>query len=537
MREKKEEKKKKEKPQTSELRSRPSTTPHVFVSWFREVESEEEVGEKDCYFEPLDRIPSSVSYLVDLPSDSDEDEDDDVRISFASAIAPPTDLRCVTFSREEFLVEHDDNPDLGGYDYDVWMAEPTSIKERRRRLLQGMGFASSKDLAAALRSRSSNLKAVSTARPASGEHALESELPPPYPAPSQNQLAIFKCRSENELTRGAPPSAEPALPRAASAPPTLWGHSAQKRTGDGSGGAGVRETKEGGSLVPTNGGVCRVKNLDTGKEFVVSELGRDGTWRRLNDGQIASQMSMEEFDQFLGNSPIVKELMRRANQRGSGREPQSNDQSVPSLGGSKSSKSGFRKKRGWLKNIKFVANSVTGLITEKEKGDAGSRAAGKSSADSSSELMKVRQHGKSYKELTGLYMTQEIHAHQGSIWSIKFSLDGRHLASAGEDRVVRVWQVQECDILSSPLRRQDARSSRGSMADGSPERSPLLGTQPSKSTKKNKSRKRSVPDYIVMPEVIFSLSEKPVCSLEGHLDDILDLSWSKSQVHPALLPF
>ncbi|XP_065046986.1 uncharacterized protein LOC135678298 [Musa acuminata AAA Group] len=496
-----------------------------------EAESEEEVGEKDCFFEPLDRIPSSVSFLVDLPSDSDEDEDDDVRFSFASAIAPPTDLRCVTFSREEFLVEHNDNPDLGGYDYDVWMAEPTSIKERRSRLLQGMGFASSKDLAAALRNRSSNLKAVSTAPAASGEHTLESGLPPPYPAPSQNQLAIVKCRSDNELvtTRGAPPSAEPALPRAASAPPTLWGHSAQQKTGAGGGAAGVKEAKEGGSLVSANGGVCRVKNLDTGREFVVSELGKDGTWRRLNDVQTGSQMSMEEFEQFLGNSPIVKELMRRANLRGSGREPQSNDQPVPSLDGSKSSKSGYRKKRGWLKNIKFVASSVTGLKTEKEKGDAGWRAAGKSSADSSSELMKVRQHGKSYKELTGLYMTQEIHAHQGSIWSIKFSWDGRHLASAGEDRVVRVWQVQECDILSSPLRRQEARSSRLSMADGSPERSPLLGTQPSKSTKKSKSRKRSVPDYIVMPEVIFSLSEKPVCSLEGHLDDILDLSWSKSQ--------
>jgi hypothetical protein len=33
-----------------------------------------------------------------------------------------------------------------------------------------------------------------------------------------------------------------------------------------------------------------------------------------------------------------------------------------------------------------------------------------------------------------------------------------------------------------------------------------------------------------VPETVFSLSEKPVCSFTGHLDDVLDLSWSRSQV-------
>jgi len=44
---------------------------------------------------------------------------------------------------------------------------------------------------------------------------------------------------------------------------------------------------------------------------------------------------------------------------------------------------------------------------------------------------KVRQYGKSFKELTTLYMHQEIQAHQGSIWIMKFILDGHYLSSVG----------------------------------------------------------------------------------------------------------
>ena len=63
----------------------------------------------------------------------------------------------------------------------------------------------------------------------------------------------------------------------------------------------------------------------------------------------------------------------------------------------------------------------------------------------------MHQSGKSSKDLTGLYMCHEIQAHEGSIWSIKFSADGQRLASAGEDSVVRVWQVVETNTPPSSL--------------------------------------------------------------------------------------
>nr|XP_029117422.1 WD repeat-containing protein 44 isoform X2 [Elaeis guineensis] len=517
-----------------------------------EDEEEEEAG--DCFFESLDRVQSSVSFAVDIPSSDDEDEEDDMRISFSSAIAPPCDFRLISFAaQEEVGCETDD--DRGGgqdFDYDIWMAESMemSLKERRLRLLQGMGLTSSKDLARSCsRIRSGRIPSsglassrLSSCVIASDDAALAVDVAAKAASASPVSFSlpvIARCRSDTELAasmvRGsASPGPAPALIRADSAPPSIsdqrglsrmWGMLGQEGGGTGTGG---RDVVDSPSL--TLASSMRIKNLDTGKEFVVSEIGKDGTWGRLNDLQTGLQLTLDEFEKFLGYSPIVKELMRRVNLGCEGSHKSSTSTSSQQA---KSSKLSGRKKGGWFKNIKFVASSMTGLISEKDKGDAGSNAMGKSSSGSnSSDWLKVHQHGKSYKELTGLYMCQEIHAHQGAIWTLKFSSDWRYLASAGEDRIIHVWQVIECDALSSSLRRRESRSfshPHQPRANGSLDPSLPLGLQPSRKTKKGKSSKKSIPEYVVMPETIFSLTEKPVCSFEGHLDDVLDLSWSKSQ--------
>nr|BAC16044.1 hypothetical protein [Oryza sativa Japonica Group] len=134
--------------------------------------------------------------------------------------------------------------------------------------------------------------------------------------------------------------------------------------------------------------------------------------------------------------------------------PHSGQLASPSGGApSKAEKpSGGKKKVGWLKNIKSVAISFiqdkdssgnsksTPSTTTSSAADATSSS---SSSASSSERLKAHQSGKSCKELTGLYMCQEIMAHEGSIWSIKFSTNGRWLASAGKDHVVCIWLVVE----------------------------------------------------------------------------------------------
>ncbi|KAF5728324.1 WD repeat-containing protein 44 [Tripterygium wilfordii] len=289
--------------------------------------------------------------------------------------------------------------------------------------------------------------------------------------------------------------------------------------------------------------VCTIKNLDNGKEFMVNEIKEDGTWNKLKEVATGRQLTIEEFEMSVGTSPIVQELMRRQNVEEGHRE--SLDSNANNGIGSISKS---KKKGSWFRSIKNVASSITNhkerrssdeRDTSSEKGGRRSSSATDDSQDGSfhgPERVRVRQYGKSCKEFTALYKSQEIQAHNGSIWSVKFSLDGRYLASAGEDCVIHVWQVVESERKGELLleKAEDSNLNNLLMANGSPESSSLSPTVDNHPEKKRRgrasiSRKSLSLDYIFVPDTVFALSDKPVCSFRGHLDDVLDLSWSKSQ--------
>ncbi|KAK9670574.1 hypothetical protein RND81_13G210500 [Saponaria officinalis] len=112
---------------------------------------------------------------------------------------------------------------------------------------------------------------------------------------------------------------------------------------------------------------------------------------------------------------------------------------------------------------------------------------------------KVHVNKKSVKELSALFEVQEIRAHKGIIWSMKFSPDGQYLASGGEDGVVRVWRVKSVD----------------SCCDSVPQES-----TPRKDTK--------VKIPVVVPDKMFQIEETPLREFCGHDSDVLDLAWSNS---------
>jgi WD repeat-containing protein 44 len=380
---------------------------------------------------------------------------------------------------------------------DLWTSQPAPVQERRRQLLHLMGLAGDPSLA----------------RPESGRSAsVDAEAPPP-PSP------VERSRSGG------------AAPGSAGRPP-LGGGRLQSSLDDPS---------------------CLIRNLDDGSEFVVRE---EFCLREVGTGR---QLSLEEFELFIGRSPIVQELMRRQSFSTPNSNSTSNSQSGASTpmerSSSGSSNGGLRSKRSssWLRSIRSVASSMVTQSrdrrssndkdTSSEKGGHHSSSATDDSQDSvpchGPDRVKVQQYGKSYKELSGLFMTQEMQAHNGSIWSIKFSPDGRYLASAGRDRVIHVWEVVEFERVPKERDVDENENCNPFLAIECNESSePMVSSAAPIGSNWDKKLRATVlhsggsvsSDRLMVPEYVFALSQKPVITFAGHSADVLDLCWSKSQV-------
>uniref|UniRef100_A0A1D1XPG7 WD repeat-containing protein 44 n=1 Tax=Anthurium amnicola TaxID=1678845 RepID=A0A1D1XPG7_9ARAE len=452
--------------------------------------------------------------------------------------------------------------------YDVWMSEPASVEERRRHLLRQMGLIGDPSVSRRKQPGQGDGDGEEGGDDDDQAAGLEpgrlSEMGRSVSCDGlcrqqdSSSCAIARSRSDGAVNpnsaglvhRQHPPN-KPPVARS----PSSGGNANDSHDSD----VGREDSLEDGEHPDRHCDLyCTIKNLDNGVEFVVKELREDGMWNKLREVGTGRQLTMEEFQSsVIGHSPIVQELMRRQNVEAAGggsgkREGSRAVDSGPAVNGLKT-----KKKGSWLKSIKNVAGTVVQRMerrssderdTSSEKGGRRSSSATDDSQDAQSqhgpERVKVRHYGKSWKEFSGLYMSQEIRAHNGSIWSIKFSLDGRYLASAGEDCVIHIWQVMEMerkgDLLTergagAPSAEDVSSHPFSAFSNGSPE--PLLLLSNFDTNNVDKKRRAKVPatrksfsfDQIVMPENVFALSEKPVCSFLGHLEDVLDLSWSKSQ--------
>ncbi|CAK9795885.1 WD repeat-containing protein 44 [Anthophora plagiata] len=108
--------------------------------------------------------------------------------------------------------------------------------------------------------------------------------------------------------------------------------------------------------------------------------------------------------------------------------------------------------------------------------------------------------------------------HVGPVWCMKFSVCGRLLATAGQDRVLRIWVLRDAFTYFqemrakynaekvSPTPSQESLVSQQSMEDPNVVASAFSEIEGTKSP--------------FMP--------KPFCTYTGHTSDLLDVSWSKN---------
>ncbi|CAG5076075.1 Similar to WDR44: WD repeat-containing protein 44 (Bos taurus) [Cotesia congregata] len=122
-------------------------------------------------------------------------------------------------------------------------------------------------------------------------------------------------------------------------------------------------------------------------------------------------------------------------------------------------------------------------------------------------------------EFSNLQHVQDLSGeHVGPVWCMKFSACGRLLATAGQDRVLRIWVLRDAftyfqDMRTkynaekvSPTPSQESLVSQQSMEDPNIIASAMSEVEGTKSP--------------FMP--------KPFCTYTGHTSDLLDVSWSKN---------
>nr|CAI5843943.1 unnamed protein product [Callosobruchus analis] len=107
--------------------------------------------------------------------------------------------------------------------------------------------------------------------------------------------------------------------------------------------------------------------------------------------------------------------------------------------------------------------------------------------------------------------------HEGPIWCMKFSCCGRLLATAGQDKILRIWVVRDAYPFFQDMRTKY----NAEKVSPTPSQESLVSH--------NSSEAPNILEGIPTEELAkLTFMPKPFCTYTGHTSDLLDVSWSKN---------
>jgi WD40 repeat protein len=247
-----------------------------------------------------------------------------------------------------------------------------------------------------------------------------------------------------------------------------------------------------------------IKNMDSGATFVIDEVAQDGSLTRLRELGSNQTVTGGDFLSIFGSSQFVLNLMQKE------------DISSKHIH--------RREKNNWLRRLGIKAHGNDKLANQTESDSVKSN---RMREEAVFQRVNTCTHKKHWRELSEVYMCQDFKAHDGAILAMKFSHDGKFLATGGEDGILHVWSVIECERNKDIDFQRDDSSSVCLTINENYQIAPVIHND------ENKDRHvkwHGSSTCVVIPERVFGIEKEPLQDLRGHAGDVLDISWSKTKV-------
>ncbi|KAL5284527.1 WDR44 family protein [Megaselia abdita] len=138
--------------------------------------------------------------------------------------------------------------------------------------------------------------------------------------------------------------------------------------------------------------------------------------------------------------------------------------------------------------------------------------------------IKASNSNKGPYDFTKLDHVQDLSGeHEGAVWCMKFSCCGRLLATAGQDKILRIWVLKDAYPFFQDMRTKYNADQKSSPT---PSQESLVSQQSFKQDANASCSQFSNPDSSDNGKGPFM--SKAFCSYIGHTSDLLDVSWSKN---------